>query len=103
MGGEVSFPRKFGNVIFKGNCKSCIEALRDGGVAVPWRIKNFVADVRLQFGRFANASFSWVNCEVNKVAHSLVRWPMLNSVFGSFDLGNSPFAFVNVILKEACQ
>ena len=50
-----------------------------------------------------NSSVSWVNREANRVAHSLARWSMLNSVFGSFDLGNSPSAFANVILEEACQ
>ena len=59
--------------------------------------------MRLLLGSFANSSVSWVNREANRAAHSLARWSMLNSVFGSFDLGNSPSAFANVILEEACQ
>ena len=47
--------------------------------------------------------FVGFNHEVNRAAHSLARWFMFNSVFGSFDLGNSPSAFANVILEEACQ
>ena len=38
----------------------------------------------------------------NRAAHSLARWSMLNSIFESFDLGNSPSAVVNVTLEEAC-
>ena len=37
----------------------------------------------------------------NRAAHSLARWSMLNSIFESFDLGNNPFAIVNVTLEEA--
>ena len=59
--------------------------------------------MRLQLGSFENSSFSWVNREANREAHSLARWSILNYFFGYFVLGNSPFAFVNVILKEVCQ
>lgn len=93
----------FGNMIFDGDFRSFIEELRDGGAAVPKRIRNFVAGVRLLSESFANVTFSQVNPKANKAAHSIAKWSMLNSVFVTFDLGNSPTAFINVILDEACQ
>lgn len=59
------------------------------------RIKNFVVDVRLLLESFANASFSWVNCEANRATHFLARWSMLNFVLGSFNLGNNHAAKCN--------
>ena len=91
-------------MIFDGDFRSFIEELRNGGTAVPWRIKNFVAGVRLLLESSLNVGFiSQVNHEANRAAHSLARWSMLNSIFGTFDLGNSLTAFINVILEEVCQ
>lgn len=48
----------FGNMIFDGDFRSFIEELRDGGAAVPKRIRNFVAGVRLLSESSANVTFS---------------------------------------------
>ena len=45
-------------MIFDGDFRSFIEELRDGGAAFPWRIKNFVGDVRLLLESSLNVSFS---------------------------------------------
>jgi len=45
-------------MIFDGDFRSFIEELSDGGAAFPWRIKNFVADVRLLLESSLNVSFS---------------------------------------------
>ena len=90
-------------MIFDGDFRSFIEELRDGGAAFPWRINNFVGGVRLLLESSLNVSFSQVNHEANRAAYSLARWSMLNSIFGTFDLGNSLTAFINVILEEVCQ
>ena len=56
-------------MIFDGDFRSFIEELRNGGAAVPWRIKNFVAGVRLLLESSLNVGFiSWVNHEANRAA-----------------------------------
>ena len=44
-------------MIFDGDFRSFIEELRNGGAAVPWRIKNFVAGVRLLLESSLNVGF----------------------------------------------
>ena len=44
-------------MIFDGDFRSFIEELRNGGAAVPWRIKNFVASVRLLLESSLNVGF----------------------------------------------
>ena len=51
--------------------------------------------------QFLILSFNWVVREANEAAHFFAKWCLLCKFFGSFDLGNSPSCFVDVIRREA--
>ncbi|XP_023887886.1 uncharacterized protein LOC112000011 [Quercus suber] len=93
----------FCNCIIESDCKVCIDAIRDGGKLIPWRIVNFVDSIKNVIRDYGNVYFTWVHRETNQAAHVLAKWSLSQSFFGYFDMGFDPRSFINVILAKASQ
>ena len=57
---------------------------------ITWRLVKFVDTIKLILYDFDAISFCWVYREANHAAHSLTKWSLDSSFFGSFDKGFSP-------------
>ena len=92
---------EFEVIIIESDSQVCSNLLFDLEVAPPWRIKSICDDSRILLTSSSKVSVCWVPRLYNMAPHSLAKWSLACKFFGSFDVGNSPHAFVSVIQGEA--
>jgi hypothetical protein len=71
------------SILVEGNHKTCVNAISSNGEDVDWRIKDYILVDICSFDQvICFSSFSWIFREVNRAAHVLGRWALLNSFVG---------------------
>ncbi|XP_075650206.1 uncharacterized protein LOC142620780 [Castanea sativa] len=100
---HIAINFSFCNCVIESDCKVCIDAIKAGGNLIPWRLLNFADSIKNVISDYSHVSFNWVHREANHAVHVLANWSLIQSFFGSFDLGFGLPSFVNVILAEASQ
>ena len=93
---------EFEAIIIELDSQVCSNLLSDLEAAPPWRMKSICDDSRILLASSSKVSVCWVSRLCNMAPHSLAKWSLACKFFGSFDVGNSPPAFVSVIQGEAC-
>ncbi|XP_075663409.1 uncharacterized protein LOC142632997 [Castanea sativa] len=77
-------------VMIEGDSQVCYRSITVQGMDTPWTIENIIHSVKSLASNLPFLSFRWVPREANEATHSLAKWSLLYSMYGSFDFGNSP-------------
>ena len=98
---QLAEPLNSTPIMLEGDSQVCFKSITVQGMDIPWAIENVIQSLKYLASKFPFLSFRWFPREANEAAHTLAKWSLMYSLYGSFDFGNNPSCIVKVIRKEA--
>ncbi|KAK9992588.1 hypothetical protein SO802_027573 [Lithocarpus litseifolius] len=91
---QLAKPLNSAPIMLEGDSQVCYKSITVHDMEILWTIENVIQSVKFLASNLPFLSFRWVPREANEAAHSLAKWCLMYSMFGSFDFCNNPSCFV---------
>ena len=98
---QLAEPLNSAPIMLEGGSQVCFKSITVQGMDIQWAIENVIQSLKYLAFKFPFLPFRWFPREANEAAHTLAKWSLMYSLYGSFDFGNNPSYIVKVIRKEA--